>query len=552
MTEAGRQVIRWLVCTSAAAGSGILMAGGFAPWESTSTPWGALIPLLLLAWYRPPREVFCWGLLSGLIAWLTGLFWLTALHRTALLPLAVIIPGWIALSLYCALYTAAFAWAVARWIRWTGTASLWRNAASVVVIPALWCGLEYWRGVLFTGFPWNPLGATMAGNPAISQIAEIGGVYLVSAVVVLFNTSIAFTLARYVDWRNMKPYRPHVELFMGLTLMAACTVWGRARYAEFGSQSGNLLVGIVQPAVQQNIKWDAAFATEVQDRLEKLTADAAETGIVLGRKRPDLIIWPETSTPGDLNQPGYFAQVKRLAAPYGPLLLGSMYESGRRYYNSSLLMDTNGTVVARYDKQHLVPFGEFLPFDKWIPALQNLSPLGLSLNEGLVPTVFTVPETQARFSVTICFEDIFPYLSRQFVREGARLLINQSNDAWFDGTAQHRQHLNLSVMRCIENRVPGVRVSNSGASGYIEANGRVYRTGFAESDDGWLGLPGALADGERLSDVALVNVPGAGSGGTVFTRWGDAVWAIPCAAATAIWFLAVAWMDRKTIKGEAA
>ncbi len=553
MTEGGRKALRWLACFLAAAGSGVLIAAGFAPWESLSAPWIGLVPLLFLARYRSPREAFRWGLLSGMVAWLTGLFWLTALHRTAFIPLPSIVLGWVALSAYCALYMGVFAWAVSRWLRWTGTDSLWRNAVSVVVIPVFWTGLEYVRGVLFTGFPWNPLGATQAGNPAIAQMAEWGGVYLVSSVVALFNTAVAFTVARYVDWRNLKPYRPHVELFMGLTVMALCTVWGRSRFAEYGAQSGNLLVGVVQPAVPQNVKWDAAFSTEVQDRLERLTAEAVLTGETLARKRPDLVIWPETSTPGDLSAPGaYRSRVEALAERSGPLLLGTLFETGNKVYNSSLVMDRKGRERGRYDKQHLVPFGEFLPFDKLFPILQKLSPLGLSLDRGLAPAVLQVPDSEARFSVTICFEDIFPYLSRQFVRDGARLLVNQSNDAWFDGTAQHRQHLNLSIMRCIENRVPGVRVSNSGASGFIEANGRVYRTGFAESEEGWLGVAGPLADQKALSDVSLVSLPPPGFEGTFYTRHGDALWAIPCAAAVTVWILAAAWMDRKKSEGEQA
>jgi apolipoprotein N-acyltransferase len=485
--------------------------------------------------------------------WLTGLAWLLALHDTAFISWPVITLGWAALSAYCALYTAVFAWAVARWFRWTGTDIIWRNAVSVVVIPMFWSGLEYLRGVLFTGFPWNPLGVTQAGNPAVAQVAEFGGVYLVSAVVVLFNTSVMLTLIRYADWRNIKAYRPHIELFMALAVLGGCIVWGRSRYAQFGSQAGNLLVGIVQPAVPQNVKWDVAFATGVQDTLERLTGEAVDMSTTLARKRPDLVIWPETSTPGDVTEEGYSAQLESLARRHGPLLVGTLYDNRSEMFNSALLYDRDGSLAGRYDKQHLVPFGEFLPLDKVIPALQSFSPLGISLSAGRVPTVFRVPGHDARFSVTICFEDIFPELSRRFVREGARLLVNQSNDAWFDGTSEHRQHLNNSIMRCIENRVPGVRVSNSGASGFIEPNGRVYRTGFAEAVDGWLGAPGPLADGEPLADVSLVDVPEAGQGGTLYTRLGDAVWGIPSAAVLAVWvLLAVFYVDRTKSEGDRA
>lgn len=541
MTPAGHNLFRWSACLVAAVVSGLSIAAGFAPWEHVAAPWAGFVPLLLIALLRSPREAFGWGMLSGAITWLIGLFWLTALHQTAGLPLAVIGLGWVALSLYCALYTGLFAWAVSHWLAWTGSDRLARNVASVLVIPVFWVGLEYARSALFTGFPWNPLGASQAQNPAISQAAEWGGVYLVSGLLMVVNTAVAFTAARYLDWRHIGKYRPHVELFVGLSVMAACTVSGRSRFQQYGTMGGDVLVGVVQPAVPQNVKWDADYATEVQDRLTKLTFEAAGTAQVLMNKRPDLVIWPETSTTGDLTVDGeYRSMISGLASDCGPLLLGALYEAGDIMANSSFLIATNGSEMARYDKQHLVPFGEFLPLDKQFPVLQKMSPLGISLTPGREATVFALPGTDVRFSVTICFEDIFPGLSREFVKRGSRLLINQSNDAWFDGTAQHRQHLNLSIMRCIENRVPGVRVSNSGASGFIEPNGRVYHTGLAVSDKGWLGVSGPLADRKPLSDVSLVEPPPPGMALTCYTRFGDWVLAIPCAGIVAVW-MGIAW-----------
>ncbi|MFO7534987.1 MAG: apolipoprotein N-acyltransferase [Kiritimatiellia bacterium] len=553
MTPSARQMIRWAASGLAALASGLMIASGFAPWESVTTSWVALVPLLLLARFSTPRQAFGWGLLSGVATWATGLSWLLALHVTAGLPWPAIAAGWLGLSVYCALYTGVFAWAVCRWLAWTGTDRIWLNALSVFVIPMFWVGLEYIRGNLFTGFPWNPLGATQAQNPAIAQMAEWGGVYLVSGIVVLFNASVFFTVGRYVDWRNPKPYKPHVELFIGLLAMAVCTILGRSRFQHYGSEGGNLLVGLVQPAVPQNVKWDGQFADEVQNRLTQLTFEASETGLALTKKRPDLIIWPETSTPGDMARDSeYVSRLVGVAQECGPLLVGSIYEGETSLANSSILIQapvSNAVSMTRYDKQHLVPFGEFIPLDKYFPSLQNLSPLGLSLTPGREATVFDLAGTGARFSVTICFEDVFPEIARDFVRRGARLLINQSNDAWFDGTAQHRQHLNLSLMRCIENRVPGVRVSNSGASACIEPNGRVYRGGLAPSEaDGWLGLPGPLADEEVLSDVSFVNVPPAVMEPTVYNRYGDRLWAIPCAALTLAWILAAGWMDWKNKK----
>ncbi len=548
MTDAGQKAFRRILCLAAAVATGVLTAAGFAPWESVTASWGCLVPLLLVCRFRPPRESFGWGFLAGSITWLTGLHWLTALSHTAGLHPALTTAGWVLVSLYCALYTGAFAWTVSRWLAWTGTGRLIRNCASVLVIPVFWVGLEYLRAVLFTGFLWNPLGVAQAQNPAIAQAAEWGGVFLVSGVIVLFNTSVAFTLGRYLDREAWRRYRPHAELFMGLTVMAVCTVWGRARFQQVGALGGHVLVGLVQPAVDQAVKWDAAFANEVQNRLETLTFDARDTALALAGRRPDLTIWPETCTPGDLREDAELqARVTRLAETCGPLLAGTLWEDENgALFNRSILIGTNGAQDRFYDKQHRVPFGEFIPFDKPFPALQRLSPLGISLSPGREATVFDLPERNARFSVTICFEDIFPDLSREFVRRGARLLINQSNDAWFDGTAQHRQHLNMGVMRCIENRVPGVRVSNSGISACIEANGRIYRTGLSRSsDEGWLGATGPLPDETQASDVSLLDCPPPSMALTAYTRHGDWLLAIPCAWAVLVWAAAALWMDRR-------
>jgi len=236
-----------------------------------------------------------------------------------------------------------------------------------------------------------------------------------------------------------------------------------------------------------------------------------------------------------------------LAEACGPLLVGALWEDeAGQLFNRSVLIGTNGLPARFYDKQHLVPFGEYLPLDKRFPALQALSPLGLSLTPGREATVFRLPDGRLPFSVTICFEDLFPALSRAFVRRGARLLINQSNDAWFDGTAEQRQHLNLSRLRCIENRVPGVRVSNSGLSACIEPNGRVYHLGLsrAPDGDGWLGADGPLPGGVPVSDASLVDCPGPEMALTLYTRHGDWLLAIPAAAVTAAWFAAAAWKGR--------
>lgn len=529
-------VLRGLAGPAAAALTAALVAAGFAPWEEPTAPFLCLIPLLLLAARRPPAECAQWGFLAGLAAWLVMLAWLLALRVTAGLPAWLAALAWITLSAYCALYTALFAWGSAIWLARVGTDALARNVLSMAVLALFWTGLEVLRSRLFTGFPWNPLGATLAPNLPLAQGAEFVGVHGLSAFLVWVNAGFAFTLLRYFNRANWSRYRPHLELFLALAALAFLTVWGRTRMREAMARGPTLAVALVQPAIPQNTKWDEAFVRHIHETLGRLTEEAGELSRTFVGRNPDLIVWPETAIPTNPEEdPATASALVALARQNGPILVGVMgrgsNDTSEAWFNRSLLIDGDERPWPRYDKQHLVLFGEYLPFDKTFPVLKQWAPLGLSLSPGREPVVFSFPRhPQARFSVTICFEDLFPHLSRRFVHNGARLLINQSNDAWFDGTAQLRQHLNLGLFRCIENRVPGIRVSNSGLTGFIEPTGRVYHGGlFAKGHPG-IGVAGPLPAGQALSDVGLLSLAGPEWTPTFFARWGEALLLLPSAA----------------------
>jgi apolipoprotein N-acyltransferase len=228
--------------------------------------------------------------------------------------------------------------------------------------------------------------------------------------------------------------------------------------------------------------------------------------------------------------------VKEMGRKYGPILAGAMEtsysENGEvEYFNSSFLVDRKGQTDEIYRKQHLVPFGEYVPLEGVFPALERFSPLGWSCTAGSTSTVFRVPVSRtdfedrtAAFSVLICFEDIFAYLSRDAVLSGAQLLINQTNDAWFDGSAGAEQHLSHCVFRAVENRVPVVRCANTGVTCGIDAAGR---TRVFELEDGTrTGFEGAQA--------YRVRVPRADSGRTFYTRFGDVFFGLPCAVVSGV------------------
>ena len=540
----------WLRLAAALA-CGLLLAAAFPPAGRSELGWIALIPLLLLCAYTPPRAAFRWGFLAGLVFWLISIAWLLRLIRAGGEPAAVVF-AWLALSAYCALYIGAFALLAAAAIR--GAVDLaapglsprgdglrssspppLRGIAVLLVVALAWTGLEYLRSNLFTGFAWNALGVSQYRNLALIQVAEWGGVYAVSCLLAVANSACALAVLRFAEYarRRVKPGLS-VELAVGLVLCCAAWFAGEQRLRAMRPDrlSTVLRVSAVNPAIPQNVKWDEAFAQTIQDRLGDLTGQAL-------RARPNLVVWPETATPYALRyDPGVQAVVNSLAERGAPLLVGSLDEQddGARveYYNSAFLVATNAALVAEYRKQHLVLFGEYVPFDRWIPWLSRFSPIGYSCTPGRTGTVFRVAAqagATAPFAALICFEDTVASLARHSVRDGARLLVNLTNDAWFEDSAAAEQHLSHCVFRCVENRVPAVRCANIGITCFIDRTGAIDTMTRELLRSG-----GATAAGYRTDEVRL---PGEAAPLTAYTRFGDTLFALPCGIAAAA---AIGWM----------
>lgn len=560
-----RQRLFFFLRAVGAVGSGIMLAVSFPPMSDASTAWAALVPLLMVTRFCTPRAGFLWGLLSGSVFWLVSLSWLLRLAATGG-PLPLVVLGWILLSGYCAVFVACFAMLTAalfsaadrRRVKDGGGAGpeprsmALERVAMVLLIPMLWVGFEYLRGILFTGFPWNALGVSQFQNVPVIQIAEWGGVYAVSAVVAAMNAALAMMLLRFVDsYRLGRQSRLQFDLVTGLLICALCWMHGMRRVREIGAdRTGRVQVriGAVQPNVPQFKKWPDSFRDYVYEAVETRTRMVA-----VGE--PDLVVWPETALPGQLSADAAYATpdalefMAKMTALGHPILVGAiemapgpnvggagaagkprsqdlatmLMRGELAIYNSSFLFD-GGAVVAQYRKQHLVPFGEYLPFDKKLRFLQRIAPVGYSCTRGDGNTVFRLPMPggrEAAFSTLICFEDIVAGLARRAVRDGARLLINQTNDAWFDGSAGAVQHMAHCVFRCVENRVPAVRCANTGVTCYIDRVGQIDKV-----------TRDMLVAGEtHLANYRMgsIFVEGAGMRQTLYTRYGDIFFAMPCA-----------------------
>lgn len=550
------------VRTAAILLSAVLLSTAFPPVGEAQAAWLALVPLILVVRSVSPSRAFYWGWACGTLFGLIALSWLWRLGHTGC-SMLVAVAAWLGLSLCLGLFRGAFA-ATAAWTfsvldagpREDRHAPFERTLPLVVILPILWVGFEYLRGIVGSGFPWNGLGISQYRNLPVLQLAEWGGVGLVSAVVVAVNTGIALMLVRVGGvYRGGRRVRLQLELMVVIIVSVSALFygWRRQRTLEIESarETRELCVAAIQPNIAQLKKWPDEFVHDIYAALDR-RMDCVVTGSL------DLVVWPETAVPGYLPYDGATdAFVRQLAREKGvPLLVGAM-EIGGQFdvpdpqpwdwilHNSSFLYSADGEVSKVYRKQHLVPFGEYLPMDQHWRWVRRLEPLGFSCRAGTTGTVFSVETRDGEmipFSSLICFEDVFARVARRMVKNGARMLVNQTNDAWFDGSVAPVQHMSHCVFRCVENRVPAVRAANTGVTCFIDRTGQIDETSqhFLERGE-WQGV-------EYRPDI--VNVPKNDIDLTFYTRFGDWPFAIPCAA-MALLAGVMAWKrerDRKRIE----
>jgi apolipoprotein N-acyltransferase len=453
---------RWSVRLLLAVASGLLLSAAFPALDLAPLAWIGLVPLLLAGRGLGPGRGFVVGWLGGLVFYLATVYWVAyTIGRYTAVPGPVAVAILVLMAAVLALYHGAFLAGV-RWFAGRRLPALWLAAP-------LWVTLEWLRGWFLIGFPWAALGYSQHRYHDLIQMAEVTGVYGISALLVFFNAVVAAVItARGPGLRRLVPALVVLTLLVAtLPLLGG---WRAATIAE-RAPAGRLRVALVQGNVEQDQKWDPAYQGETLARYRELTAAAAA-------ERPDLVVWPETATPFFFQEPGPLREsVLALAEDHDVhLLFGSpAYRQDPRgrleELNRAYLVSPAGRELGTYDKMQLVPFGEYVPFatvlffvDRIVHAVGTIAP-------GIVPTVFTVPG--ARFGVLICYEGIFPALSRRFVADGADVLVNVTNDAWYGRTSAPHQHLAQATLRAVENRVPLVRAANTGISAVVDPDGRV-------------------------------------------------------------------------------
>ncbi len=487
-----------------AALSGALLALSFPKLGHWVVAWIALAPLLVALAGGGGRRGLRLGYITGAVSAVGILYW-TSLVVTQYgglsLPAGVAVMG--ALCLAVALFPALFGWMVGRWAAAFGP-------GAVLLAPVAWVGTEILRNRTFFEFPWCLLGYSQAPNPLFIQSARLGGVYAVSFVVAAAGAGLAFLVV------ETAPRRRRVGLVGVVILLAAAGADGLRQMAISPAETGRVRVGLVQARILQDEKWDESLAGQNVDEHVALTRKAVSEGA-------RFVVWPESAVPYVYDDAPFVARrLQELVRSDGiALLFGNddrddVSGGGDRYFVGAKMLDPDGALVYRYHKIHLVPFGEYVP-------MQPLFTFGGRYAAKLVRKVsdFTPGSDWSLATVAghpvgafICYEDIFPELVRRFSGEGAELLVNITNDAWYGRTSAPYQHLDMAVFRAVENERYLVRAANTGITAVVDPRGRVLaRTALFERT-------------VLVQDVPFV------SGETLYVRMGD-LFAWACLAGAA-------------------
>ncbi|MBN2209657.1 MAG: apolipoprotein N-acyltransferase [Candidatus Coatesbacteria bacterium] len=447
-----------------AAGSGLLLALAFPRFELFYLVFVALVPLFIALRGEKGLRAFGLGFTTGFVFHLISLFWITeAMSNYSALGLW---PSVLILLLLVA-YLAALVGVFANVVSLCGLEGL-----GTILIPMFWVALEFTKSKLFSGFPWNDLSWALYRQTRLIQIADVLGSYGVSFGIVLVNWLVFLILTRLLKLRVEPGWsRP-------LAALAAVFVfawgYGSVRLLSFSPSPISpppTKVGIIQPNIPQAMKLSGRFEAETLRTYEQQAAELRAKGV-------DIMVLPEAAINDPYNvRPDLQGWVKKTFSDPGSLgpagctvLFGALAMENGQYMNSAFVVDPAGR-THRYDKVHLVPFGEYVPFSWLLSFVEAIAGYQGSLTEG--PGHSVLPLGDLTIGVPICYEIVFPEISREFVNKGADLICTLSNDAWFGETSGPYQHFSATVLRAIENRVPVLRCANSGVSGLVDATGRI-------------------------------------------------------------------------------
>src|ERR1043166_2386369 len=498
-------------------GSALLTVLAFPDFDLWFLAWLSLVPFLfVIARARTARRALVAGWLWGIIFFYGTCWWLAY----PMIPFAGI-SAWFAYPLLLlpvmlgALFPALFAGLVARLVRRFGPFAM-------LLAPLIWVSTELLRYAV-TGQLWNALGYSQAFHPWLIQSATWGGVYSISLLLMTTNTALGLLATNRVASHLL------VSAFLAAAVMSSILAAHFKAVPEHRSSEADLVIVAVQP----NVPMDFSVGSDDMAALLNRHLSSSRVGLQESNTAgfspfiPRLVIWPESPMKFSYSRDphlrevvGDFARANRTS-----LLLNSLEpakDGGDQ--NSAILVNEKGEMSARYDKLRLMPFGEYVPLPRWLPGASSVRGIVGEFKPGTSYTL--MPLGALRAGVFICIEAAHPSVARSFTNEGADMLINISNDGYLGPTPVIRQHLSNAIFRAIENDRDLVRVTNTGITAYIKANGAVVdQTGkFQEAVRMWTFSRGA-------------------GGSTFYSRHGD-VLAYGCALLS-LGFISVSFMKRR-------
>ena len=442
--------------------SGVLFAFSF---PGVAQGWLSLVALapLLIAVVRSHsgREAFLLGWVAQTTAWLIMVPWVVrVMSHYGGLPLAVGILLLVAMAALLGLYGALFA-VIVRRLRLDERFLPW------LLVPLTWAAIEYARTYLLTGFPWNLLATAIVDYPTLIQIDRFAGPYLVGAMIVFPSSVIAWLVTQ----RTASITRVVVLGMLGILMLVW---WGTGLVASKLVVRPNtrpaITAAMLQPNITQHIRWDEANAMAIYRQMMSMTEEAVRGGA-------KIVVWPESTVPLSYTQTDYFREeIEHLSRSHDiDIILGSVAtdpENPRRLWNSAFLA-SGGTTVGHYDKIRLVPFGEYVPLRRALffaeKLVRDVGDFQFGTNDQPLAGI-------VKYGPAICYEIVFPQLTRTQIRNGATVLVTVTNDAWYDGTSAPAQHLAQARLRAVEGDRYLLRAATTGISAFIDPAGQVIES----------------------------------------------------------------------------
>jgi apolipoprotein N-acyltransferase len=512
---------------------GLLLTAAFPKIGIAGLAWVAPAFMLAAGHGKTGTDTFRIGYVAGLAHFLSSLAWLLRIPVAGYPVL-----GWTALCAYLALYPAVWLWMVCRT---PGSGGPWsRRTLWALTGAAIWVALEMIRARLLGGFPWNLVGASQFRLTPLIQIASFTGVYGVSFLVVW--TSLSLLSALFVLLRHPeKRFSWQSEVILPLAVLTAVLLFGMTRLREQNPDAPTLRVTFVQPSIPQTMIWNEGesarrFAHLIETSGQALTSNT------------DLLLWPESAVPGMIRYDDETKQAISTLAQSNRvwiILASDDAEPARNpqesddadYFNASFLISPDGILAARFCKQKLVMFGEYIPLADWLPFVKWFTPVtgGYTPGDRFVPFEFELERralpprssnegsqaadaafdapTRVKTSTSICFEDVFPHVIRKCVEKDTDFLLNLTSDAWFGEGAAQWQHAAAAVFRAVENGLPLLRSCNNGLTCWVDARGRLRQ--IFRDETGSVYGPGVM-----IAEIPLL-VPGQERATTSYSKNGD-------------------------------